>query len=404
MREYMGEKVSIVMPTYNRGYVISDAIDSIIEQSYKDWELIIVDDGSTDDTATLVAKYQKKYDNIIYFDNMDNKGACARRNEGIKYSTGVYIAFIDSDNYWHPEKLKKQMTVLQKNDCDFCFCNVKIIDGNSSFIVPKQLIEKEFLCKKLLRENIIDTNSLLITKDKIIKAGLFDEEMPRLQDYELVFRLIYNENAKFCHLNEVLVTNNLQKDSITKNSKLYVKALSIFLNKHGQLIPEEDKVVWVAKLLLSNGWNTNEGRYVLNNTLNDSIFCCKVLNYFVDVFTSSRYEIDILNKWTDADWNIIKKEFQNKKVAIYGAGKYGKKTIKKFKELGIEITCVIDKNGGEIYDGYLVKYPDEVHENIDIIVISILRPDEELIAQIRSKYNSLVLELSDIILKASNAL
>lgn len=81
-----------------------------------------------------------------------------------------------------------------------------------------------------------------------------------------------------------------------------------------------------------------------------------------------------------------------------------KKTIKKFKELGIEITCVIDKNGGEIYDGYLVKYPDEVHENIDIIVISILRPDEELIAQIRSKYNSLVLELSDIILKASNAL
>ena len=273
-----------------------------------------------------------------------------------------------------------------------------------AFIVPKQLIEKEFLCKKLLRENIIDTNSLLITKDKIIKAGLFDEEMPRLQDYELVFRLIYNENAKFCHLNEVLVTNNLQKDSITKNSKLYVKALSIFLNKHGQLIPEEDKVVWVAKLLLSNGWNTNEGRYVLNNTLNDSNFCCKVLNYFVDVFTSSRYEIDILNKWTDADWNIIKKEFQNKKVAIYGAGKYGKKTIKKFKELGIEITCVIDKNGGEIYDGYLVKYPDEVHENIDIIVISILHPDEELIAQISSKYNSLVLELSDIILKASNAL
>lgn len=397
----MGKKVSIVMPTYNRGYIISCAIESIIAQSYKDWELIIVDDGSTDDTATLVATYQKKYDNIIYFDNMDNKGASARRNEGINYSTGEYIAFIDSDNYWHPEKLKKQMTVLQDNNCDFCFCNVEIIDGTSSIIIPKQMVEKEFLCKTLLRENIIDTNTLLISKDKIIKAGLFDEKMPRFQDYELVFRLIYYENAKFCHLNEVLVTNSLQKDSISKNNSTYVKALRFFLNKHGKFIPEEDKVIWATRILLSKGWNTNEVMEVLDFILCDSEFFSKVTDYLADEFNSMKYEINILNKWTDADWNIIKKYFQNKRIAIYGVGKYGKRVIKKFKEFDIEISCIIDRNGGEIYDGYLVRYPDEVCEELDIVIISILYPNEDLISQIKSKYNTQVLDLSDLIMKAS---
>ena len=109
----MQELVSIIVPTYNRGNLIGETIQSVIDQSYKNWELIIVDDGSTDDTKKRVEEFK---DTRIQFHLTVHSGVIGRvRNRGITYSKGNYIAFLDSDDLWLPNKLERQLSFLKKN-------------------------------------------------------------------------------------------------------------------------------------------------------------------------------------------------------------------------------------------------------------------------------------------------
>lgn len=120
--------VSIIIPTYNRAHLIERAIESVLHQTYQDFELIIIDDGSTDNTDDIINKFQKKDDRIIYLKHDRNKGGSAARNTGIKASRGEYIAFLDSDDEWLPEKLEKQMDFFESNNYGFIYCNMIIED------------------------------------------------------------------------------------------------------------------------------------------------------------------------------------------------------------------------------------------------------------------------------------
>ena len=105
-------KVSIILPTYNRAYIIEKGINSLLNQTYQDFEIIIVDDGSTDNTEEIIKKLQEKDKRIKYIKLKTNKGAATARNIGIKAARGEYIAFQDSDDEWMHEKLEKQVKVL----------------------------------------------------------------------------------------------------------------------------------------------------------------------------------------------------------------------------------------------------------------------------------------------------
>ena len=104
-------KVSVIIPTYNRSSVLSRAIDSVLRQSFKDFELIVVDDGSTDNTKELIEKYS---DQITYI-YQDNKGVSAARNKGLEHAKGEWIAFLDSDDEWKKKKLEKQIAFIEIN-------------------------------------------------------------------------------------------------------------------------------------------------------------------------------------------------------------------------------------------------------------------------------------------------
>lgn len=127
----MNELVSIIMPSYNTGQYISKSIQSVLNQTYTDWELIIVDDYSTDDTDKIVSEYLKD-DRIFYIKNDTNSGAAVSRNRALREAKGKWIAFLDSDDLWEPDKLEKQVAFMENNGYRFSYTNYIEIDEEST--------------------------------------------------------------------------------------------------------------------------------------------------------------------------------------------------------------------------------------------------------------------------------
>ncbi len=139
--------VSIVTPTYNCGKFITETIESVIEQTYKNWEMIIVDDCSKDNTQEIVKKYLKNDKRIKYIKFEKNQGAAIARNTAIREAKGRYIAFLDSDDLWSKDKLEKQINFMNKNNYDFTYTNYEEIDENSKLLGirvtgPKKITKK----------------------------------------------------------------------------------------------------------------------------------------------------------------------------------------------------------------------------------------------------------------------
>ena len=140
--------VSIITPCYNAGAFIGDAIESVLSQTYQDWEMIIVDDCSTDKTAEIVASFQEKDSRIKYIYNSTNKGSAFSRNIALQKAKGKWIAFLDSDDLWHPEKLEKQIEFMTRNNYHFSYTNYCEIDESSEekgilITGPKVISEKK---------------------------------------------------------------------------------------------------------------------------------------------------------------------------------------------------------------------------------------------------------------------
>lgn len=126
----MNELVSIIMPSYNTGRFIKETIESVLAQTYTNWELLIVDDCSTDDTDEVVGAYLSD-ERIRYFKNETNSGAAISRNRALREAKGKWIAFLDSDDLWEPEKLQKQISFMKENDYHFSYTNYVEIDEES---------------------------------------------------------------------------------------------------------------------------------------------------------------------------------------------------------------------------------------------------------------------------------
>lgn len=120
----MNDLVSIIMPSYNTAQYISDSVKSVLAQTYTKWELLIVDDCSTDNTDEIIASFQDK--RIRYFKNERNSGAAVSRNKALRAAKGKWIAFLDSDDLWHPEKLENQIRFMEENDYKFTFTDYRI--------------------------------------------------------------------------------------------------------------------------------------------------------------------------------------------------------------------------------------------------------------------------------------
>lgn len=194
--------VSIVTPVFNGEKYISKTIDSIISQTYENWELIVVNDGSSDDSAAVVDELLKKDCRIKLLNFEENKGAAAARNAGIHAARGDFIAFCDGDDLWYPEKLEKQLDLMHKNGYGFTFTEFCIIDGDEKIIKERVKCPKEVGYFNLITGNPIMCSSVLI--DRNIIGGF---EMPPIrsaQDYATWAQIMRDKKVKAYCVNEPL--------------------------------------------------------------------------------------------------------------------------------------------------------------------------------------------------------
>jgi len=221
--------VSVVIPTYNRASTILRSIESVRKQSYKNIEIIVIDDASKDNTESVIQKYLP-LSNFVYIKLTNNVGGAEARNIGIDKSNGEYIAFQDSDDEWMHDKLEKQMTYFTKNDVDIVFSKIKRISSMGETVFPKLDTITSLNTAMLLQVNYIGTPSAVIKKNKLEKVSGFDKTLPRLQDWDLFIRL--SKISSFYMIPEVLCNAYLQDNSITNNPKALVETLSIFVKKY----------------------------------------------------------------------------------------------------------------------------------------------------------------------------
>lgn len=222
--------VSIIMPTYNREKTIKRAINSLINQTYKNIEIIIVDDGSKDNTVKLIKEYKDK--RIKLFSLKENKGANYARNKGLQEAKGEFITFQDSDDEAHLNKIEELHKFLLNNKCDVVFCNVQVQKNNKYTSLIRNQINDNEIFEKLLYGNFISMEALFGYKNVFVNEP-FDNELVRFHDWDLVIRLAKNYKVK--HLNKVLENVFVQNDSITRNNSKGVKGLEQILNKYKEL-------------------------------------------------------------------------------------------------------------------------------------------------------------------------
>ncbi len=185
-------KVSVIIPTYNRGNFIVAAIESVLAQNYRDFEIIVVDDGSTDNTQLQLKPFKEKLNNgrIRYF-YQPNQGIACARNTGIRCSQGEYIAFLDSDDLWLGDKLKIQTEILDGNPAiGLTYASMIIYDekGNYRGLKPSKVSGTNF--QELIEwGGHYPTSTIMLRKDCFKRVGLFDENFARLEDFDMWLRI-----------------------------------------------------------------------------------------------------------------------------------------------------------------------------------------------------------------------
>lgn len=157
-------KVSIITPMYNGEKFIAETIESVLHQTYQNWEMIIVDDGSKDKSCEIVSVYEKKDERIHLYKNEHNFGIAKTRNAAIEKAKGQYIAFLDSDDIWLPDKLKIQVAFMKEKEIAFCYGDCQVIDANGNICGKDRIAPPTVTYKKMLKGNAIPCLTVLIDR------------------------------------------------------------------------------------------------------------------------------------------------------------------------------------------------------------------------------------------------
>lgn len=225
--------VSVIIPSYNSGKFLNEAIKSVASQTYRDLEIIIINDGSIDDTEKIAKDWQKKDKRIRYLKHHKNQGLASARNTGIRNSKGEYIAFLDADDVWLPQKLAVQIKKIRESGADLVFSNwyiwehgkrtkVEAFDSN-----PIQDNKKNLL-NFLIKKNFGNPSTAFFLKSSLEKVGLFDESLRSSEDYDLWLRFLLSK-MKIGFIKKPLIYYRQHSEQMSVNIyKMRVSRLQIF--------------------------------------------------------------------------------------------------------------------------------------------------------------------------------
>lgn len=220
----MEELVSIITPVYNAEKHIEETIQSVLAQTYTNWEWNIIDDVSTDSSVEIIKKYAKKDHRIHLFYNEINSGAAISRNKGLEYSKGVYIAYIDTDDLWVPQKLFKQVQFMSKNKIGFSCTGYRFISEDGKDLNRKVEMKPHLNYKEFLMNNLLLTVGIMIDLRLVDKKYCVMKNLRRRQDAATWLQIL--KSGHLCYgVDEILASYRRTSGSLSSNKIKAIKGI-----------------------------------------------------------------------------------------------------------------------------------------------------------------------------------
>jgi len=246
-------KISVILTTYKREpKVVCRALDSVLQQTYKNYELIVVDDSPESFLARDSVKKEiikNSIDiHINYIQHEKNLGACAARNTGLRNATGEYIAFLDDDDVWKPDKLEKQITKMIETNAGLIYCKyIFFYEEQNIYIEVERKFYRGYVFKELMKSNFIASTSFpLIKKECFDKCGFFDENLKSSQDYDMWLRIAKCFTVNYVDESLVIYYVHMN-DQISKNIQNKLQG-SLSIIKKNESFLEENPVLMGYRL------------------------------------------------------------------------------------------------------------------------------------------------------------
>lgn len=217
-------KVSVIIPNYNYALFVADAINSVLAQTYSNYEIIVVNNGSTDNSLEVLREFEKQ----IVLINQNNLGQSGARNQGLLRASGEVIAFLDADDYWEPNKLENQIPLLN-SEVQLVYCGINIVDSKSSRKRKEVLPKYRGSCQDIgyLRPGIgvvlSGESTVIMSKDLVTQVGFFDSKLNSSAGWDYFRRCA--ERTKFEYVNLCLSNYRLHNSNMSSNSKAYTEDL-----------------------------------------------------------------------------------------------------------------------------------------------------------------------------------
>jgi glycosyltransferase involved in cell wall biosynthesis len=250
--------ISVVVTSYNYGAFIKEAVDSILSQTFASFEIIIIDDGSSDNTRAILSKFN---DPRIIYCYQENQGQPKAKNRGIRESSGELIAFLDADDVWLPSKLAKQVALFAKPEVGVVYSRRKWIDSSGKIISGNErVLRKGWILDDIFVDNFVCFSSSVVRRSYLEQVGYFDESLPMGIDYDLWIRLACM--CKFNFVDEPLVFYRTGHANLSKNTmKRYECAQTIMRKNLSDPKVRGAMSWWVPNLAWADTWS-NFGVYL----------------------------------------------------------------------------------------------------------------------------------------------
>jgi glycosyltransferase involved in cell wall biosynthesis len=231
MTESNNPVVSVVIPTYNRARTVGNAIQSVLAQTFGNWELLVIDDGSADDTRVVVSAFR---DTRLSFHRLDrNRGQSAARNNGINLARGTYVSFLDSDDEWFPEKLAREVAAFEAGGeaVGLVYCGKELFDSDGRFLGQRLPTFEGDVYRRLLAGDFIGSCSRVALRKSVLEVvGGFDETLPSYEDWDLWLRAA--KVSKVASVPVCLLRRHLSGAQISGSLKRIYDGRSRVVEKH----------------------------------------------------------------------------------------------------------------------------------------------------------------------------
>lgn len=417
--------VTVLMSVYNEEKYIEESINSILAQTYKNFEFIIIDDASTDQTVDLIKKYSDVRIRLIR--NAENQGLTRNLNQGLKLAEGKYILRMDADDIALENRLEEQVAFMEKNQ-QVVLAGAWMQCFGKKYNAMKPLTDNEELKVALLFGTVIMHPTFIIRKSIIDENGIvYNEKLRYAQDYG--FTEAISHYGELANIPQILLKYRIHDEQVTVYKRVEQRMCANvtrckMLENLNIFFTDEEFEIWarfcmgesagfdvgdiekVEKLMQMITKNNSEQKLFDENLLKRAMESRKIYNYRSEPAQMVRekliLQIDVLNQWLK-----MKQEHKSiidffekhniKKIAIYGMGELGKRLYDELESTSIEVTYFLDRNEGAFYKQLERKNVDDKVDDVDAIIVTVLHCFNEIEEQLYVADGVKVVSLQDVI-------